>query len=176
MFRTLLLLAAISAPPDLPPAVTVVRVVDGDTVVCEGDDGKRVSVRLLGVDTPETRHPQKGKEPFGPEASAYTKSRLLDQTVCLVPDTISKDADRYGRKLRWVFLAETGELFNETLVKEGFGRAYTEFPVDPVMSTKLRLLERSAKAKSLGLWGLETPPPATTEAVAPPERRPRRAG
>ena len=49
----------------------VARVVDGDTlIVLEG--GNRVTVQLTGVDTPETVHPTRGVEPYGPEAAAYT--------------------------------------------------------------------------------------------------------
>lgn len=158
MIRPLILAVLLLRPPAIPPEVPCVRVVDGDTIVCE-IEGKRVSVRLLGVDTPETRHPRKGVEPWGPEASAYTKSRLVGQPVRLVADTVSKPADHFGRRLAWVFLGD-GECLNETLVREGYGRAYVdEFPVDPVMTVKLQLLERSAREARRGLWAQPKGPP-----------------
>ena len=49
---------------------TVIEVIDGDTVRLDLD-GSRESVRLIGVNTPETKHPTKGVECFGPEASAF---------------------------------------------------------------------------------------------------------
>jgi len=146
------IVAALLRPPALPPEVECVRVVDGDTIVVE-EDGRRVSVRLLGVDTPETVHPTKGVQPYGPEASAYTKRILTGRPVRLVPDTVSRPADRYGRRLAWVFLPD-GTCVNEELVRLGYGRAYTEFRVDPVMEAKLQLLEADAKANRRGLWGL----------------------
>ena len=54
----------------------VARVVDGDTISVRLADGARDTVRLTGVDTPETVHPTQGVEPYGPEAAAYTRARL----------------------------------------------------------------------------------------------------
>lgn len=141
-------------PPAIPPEAPCVRVVDGDTIVVEDETGKRVSVRLLGVDTPETVHPRKPVEPWGPEASAYLKSRLGGASVRLVVDPAAGEVDRYGRRLAWVFLGD--ECLNETIVREGHGRAYvSDYPVDPVMGVKLRLLESTAKAERRGLWKAE---------------------
>ena len=51
------------------------RVVDGDTIdIAIGGNTERV--RLIGINTPETKHPTKGMECFGPEASAYTEQLL----------------------------------------------------------------------------------------------------
>lgn len=68
------------AAPDLVTAL-VVRVVDGDTIVCDVG-GEKIKVRLIGVDTPETVHPQKPVEEFGLKASAFTKS-MLDGVLLL---------------------------------------------------------------------------------------------
>jgi len=83
----LLLLAASGAvlsgcgEEGLFPAV-VTEVVDGDTVYVKLN-GREEKVRLIGVDTPETKHPEIGKEPFGEEASLYTKQKLLGRRVYL---------------------------------------------------------------------------------------------
>ncbi|WP_165251187.1 thermonuclease family protein [Paludisphaera soli] len=150
------LFAASAAPADeMPPEVFCARVVDGDTIVCEGDDGKRFVVRLLGVDAPETVHPRKEVQPFGPEASAYLKGRLVGRDVRLVADTVSRPSDRYGRRLAWVFLGAA--CVNEDLVRDGYGRAYLDYKFDTVMRVKMQLLERAAREERRGLWGLDEP-------------------
>ncbi|KAJ3064079.1 hypothetical protein HK102_008292 [Quaeritorhiza haematococci] len=134
-----LLTAATAAPADeLPPEVTCARVVDGDTIVCEGADGKRFVVRLVGVDAPETVHPRKEVQPFGPEASAHLKGILVGRDGRLVPDPAAGDVDRYGRRLAWVFLGAS--CVNEDLVRDGYGRAYLQYKFAPVM----RVVDRHA--------------------------------
>lgn len=73
--------------------VLVSRVVDSDTI--QLDDGRRV--RLIGVDTPETVHPQKGVEPYGKEASNFTHSMLEGREVYLEYDV--QLTDKFGRTL-----------------------------------------------------------------------------
>ncbi len=63
-------------------AYPVLKVVDGDTVKID-DEGKETTVRLIGVDTPETVHPSKPVEAFGKEASNFTKNLLLGESVYL---------------------------------------------------------------------------------------------
>ena len=72
----------------------VARVVDGDTISVRLADGARDTVRLTGVDTPETVHPTRGVEPHGPEAAAYTRARLAGATVWLVADPAGDHQDR----------------------------------------------------------------------------------
>ena len=82
-------------------AWAVVDVVDGDTIdVARGDTTD--TVRLLGIDTPETHHPTKPVECFGPEAAAYTDSHLRGRAVQLEGDVEARD--RYGRRLAYVIL------------------------------------------------------------------------
>ena len=66
--------------------------------------GKVHTVRLIGVDTPETVHPTKTVQHFGAEASAYTKAALEGKTVTLEADPTGDTRDRYGRLLRYVHL------------------------------------------------------------------------
>ena len=84
------------------------RVVDGDTIVL--NNGERV--RLIGVDTPETKHPRKPVEYFGKE-------------VRLEYDWQKRD--KYGRLLAYVYLMD-GTLLNAEIVKQGYGHAFTKFP------------------------------------------------
>ncbi len=83
-------------------ARTVTRVVDGDTLVLDGNE----KVRLIGVDTPETVHPTKPVEYFGREASAFTKRMAEGQEVYLEYEQGSPTKDRYGRTLAYAYLRD----------------------------------------------------------------------
>ena len=86
-----------------PITAHVERVIDGDTIHVRVD-GNRYTVRLIGVDTPETKHPTKPVQYFGQEASAFTKAALEGKRVMLQKDRIGDTVDRYGRWLRYVLL------------------------------------------------------------------------
>ncbi len=136
----------------LVETVAVVGVTDGDTIkVSMG--GKTETVRLIGVDTPETVHPSKPVEPYGPEASAYTKRRLSGQSVRLEFDV--EERDHYGRLLAYVWLGD--ELFNATLVKDGYGQVLT-IPPNVKYADQFVALQREARENNRGLWGLEVAP------------------
>ena len=85
------------------------------------------TVRVISVDTPETRHLTVGVEPFGPEASTYTTARLTGATVRLDLDTSGDVIDTEGRLRRYVYLAG-GEHCNTTLIRDGYGEAIRAFP------------------------------------------------
>ena len=140
-----LLSCATAAAPTTGPA-QVDRVIDGDTISVRLADGRRATVRLTGVDTPETRHPTQGVEPGGPAASAYTTRRLTGATVRLDRDPAGDDHDAYGHILRYVVLA-TGENVNATLVREGYGTAIRAFPY----SRQREFIALEAQARR-GLW------------------------
>ena len=91
-----------------------------------GLTGKRYTVRLIGVDTPETKHPTKPVQYFGQEASAFTKAALEGKKVMLHKDRSGDTIDRYGRWLRYVLL--DGDKFNARLIREGYAHAYRPFP------------------------------------------------
>lgn len=105
---------------------TVTRVVDGDTIVVEEESNPEVeiSVRLIGIDTPETKNPRKEVECFGAEASANATAKLLDRQVYLVTDTTQADQDQFGRLLRYV-VVEDGYFYNLNAVKDGYANEYT---------------------------------------------------
>ena len=90
------MLALITQAQFEPIDATVVRVIDGDTIRVRVQ-GKEHTVRLIGVDTPETVHPTKTVQHFGAEASAYTKAALEAKTVTLEADPSGDTRDRYGR-------------------------------------------------------------------------------
>lgn len=128
-------------------AVRVVRVVDGDTLLIEGDE----KVRLIGVDTPETKHPTKPVEPFGPEASAFTRRFVEGQMVQLKFDKNKRD--RYQRLLAYVY---KGELcLNEELIRAGFSECVTTYPFDTILQRQFKAAEAEAMSDRRGIWSLK---------------------
>jgi len=128
----------------------VVQVVDGDTVKVE-IDGKTETVRIIGIDTPETKHPTKGVEPWGPEASEFTKSKVEGKEVKLEYDIQSHDM--YGRRLAYVYLSD-GSMLNALLVKEGLARVAT-FPPNVKYVDLFTHLQAKARELKMGMWSTE---------------------
>jgi len=124
--------------------VHVERVVDGDTFVIAG--GGRV--RMIGIDTPETVHPERPVEPFGPEASAFAKQLLDGNNVRLEFDV--QERDKYGRLLAYVFL-EDGRFANAELVREGLATVLTIPPNVRYVDLFVRL-QREARLEGRGMW------------------------
>ena len=114
-------------PPRPPGAVVgpfpVTRVVDGDTVKVRRGSAV-LTVRLIGVDTPETKDPRRPVQCFGVEASARANTLLRGRQVWLEYDPSQGRHDRYGRDLAYVWVGATRTV-NETLIREGLGREYT---------------------------------------------------
>ena len=138
--------------------VTVTRVVDGDTIeISPAIDGIE-DVRLIGVDTPETKKPNCQVQPYGPEASAFTTAELQGQAVGLEFDV--EKTDRYDRLLAYVYPPE-GTMFNETLLEEGYARVST-FPPNTRYVERFETAEAEARAAGRGIWGL---PPAQLDAL-----------
>jgi micrococcal nuclease len=124
----------------------VTRVVDGDTAHVE-IDGRDVTVRFIGIDTPESVAPDQPVECYGPEASAYTRDRLEGVQVRLEYDV--EREDRYGRTLAYVWLGD--ELFNETLVRQGYALV-TTFPPNVEYVGRFTAAQRDAREHGRGLW------------------------
>jgi micrococcal nuclease len=149
-----------SGPFKLPelPAITpgyyaVTNVVDGDTIDINMS-GKTERVRLIGVDTPETKKPNAPVQCFGPQASDYTHKTLTGKSVRLEADPQDDNRDRYGRLLRYVYLQD-GTLFDQSLIAQGYGFAYVSFP----FSKKIEFTKAQEQAQSakIGLWNACTP-------------------
>jgi len=124
-----------------------VRVVDGDTIEVLLN-GKLEKVRLVGVDTPETKHPRKPVQRYGLEASIFTTTHLTGKEVELFfkPD---EKRDRYGRLLAYVHL--DGQDFCARLIAEGYAHAYNRYPHSRMR--QYQKLEAAAMAEGRGLWG-----------------------
>jgi micrococcal nuclease len=121
----------------------VKRVIDGDTLLLV--NGERV--RLIGVDTPETKHPQKPVQYFGREAYLFTK-QMVDGKEARFEFERQK-RDRYGRLLAYVYLLD-GTFLNAEIIKQGYGSAYTRFPFK--YKEEFRRYEREARENRRGLW------------------------
>lgn len=128
--------------PALPANLVRARVVgvsDGDTITVQTTDGRRVKVRLHGIDCPE------GKQPFGAHASSYTTHLCYGKEVALD----AKSTDQHGRTVANVYLAD-GTSLNRALVWAGFAWWYKEYAKG---DTDLLRLEQAARASRRGLWG-----------------------
>lgn len=128
----------------------VVEVFDGDTIAVNMA-GRIEKVRLIGIDTPETKDPRKPVQCYGPEASEYSYKKLNHAKVRLVADPLSTNRDRYDRLLRYVYLAD-GTFYNQDLLLTGNARSYTGFP----FSKKAKFIDAEyiGKNNKAGLWSL----------------------
>lgn len=131
---------------------TVTRVVDGDTIVATTEDGDELRVRILGIDTPESVHPDESVECYGPEASEWATSVLDGQTVTLRTDPTQAETDRYDRALRYVAL-ENGTDYSVLAAREGMAEPYV-FGGEPVSKAdEIDAAAAEAEAEGRGLWG-----------------------
>jgi micrococcal nuclease len=143
----LLLLCACAAGDEGGEAYLVTRVVDGDTILIDLD-GTEERVRLIGVDTPESVHPNDEKNvPYGEIAAAFTKERLEGKRVRIELD--AQERDRYGRLLAYVYTDD--EMFNETLLSEGHAQIAT-YPPNVRYVETFASLQKDARARGIGLW------------------------
>ena len=126
----------------------VLKVVDGDTITID-KNGERVSVRLIGVDTPETVDPRRPVECFGQAATDEMLKLVGDKSVRIEIDSSQGERDTYGRLLAYVYVGE--KFINQHLIAEGFGHEYTY--IRPYAYQKeFRAAERAAEEQHKGLW------------------------
>lgn len=160
--------------------VTVVRIIDGDTMEVRFEDGHTEDVRLLGVDTPEV-HTENDPSEFegvpdtdsghewlrdwGHRASEYARAELSGETVRIETDSAADRRGSYGRLL--VYLTDDDGEFNQRLLRQGYARMY-----DSSFSKRATYLELEANAQDndVGVWGFDggsgasdqTPTPTAT--------------
>lgn len=131
-------------------AADVRRVVDGDTLLLR--DGTRV--RLIGVDTPETKRENYPVEPWGPEASEFTRKWIGQGDVVLEFD--GERYDNYGRLLAHVYVGDV--CLNVELLRQGLARALYRHPYSNAMKDRFRAAENEAKRAHRGIWSGEVSP------------------
>jgi micrococcal nuclease len=128
---------------------TLVRVVDGDTIVVSVG-GRDERVRLIGIDTPESVKPGSPVECFGKEASGHLASLLPEGTVVrLVGDV--EQRDRYGRLLAYVYREPDGLFVNAAMARDGFAEPLT-IPPNVAHTSELTAAARGAREGRRGLW------------------------
>lgn len=132
-----------------PGLYAVTKVVDGDTLTIK-IDGKSQSVRLIGIDAPETKHPKKAVMCFGREASAKLNDLVGGKNVKLEADPSQGDQDMYKRLLRYVVL-EDGTNVNKQLIAEGYAHEYT-YRTPYSSQASFKTAERDAREQKKGLW------------------------
>jgi micrococcal nuclease len=153
-------------------------VVDGDTVDVRFEDGTVETIRLIGVDTPETAEQYmdpaeygipdtpKGRDwllMWGENAKGFATQRLAGEQVTIAFDSKSDRRGYYGRLLAYIYY-DNGKSFGRQLLERGLARVYTggEFSVEE----EYLAIEADAQAANEGLWGFEATPTAT---ATPPD-------
>ena len=152
-----LVLVAVLVPGSAGAFVSVERVIDGDTLVVVLPGGVVERVRLLGIDAPEVRP----EECFNQAASERLRELVGGGEVVLRADDLNDDRDKFGRLLRYVFVA--GVNVNQSLVTEGYARAYLEYDFE--FKELFAELESEARLGQLGLWSPDVCAPAVARSV-----------
>ncbi len=144
-----------AAAPDAPVegvAAVVEHVTDGDTITVRVE-GRRESVRYIGLDAPEIAHPEEGvAAECGGDAAKSANAGLVDGREVLLERDRS-DRDRFGRLLRhvWVRAGDGWELVGERLVADGAVEARS-YPPDTARDAQLDAAARRARDARLGIW------------------------
>lgn len=136
----------------IPAKVT--KVVDGDTMdvtFTENGKTKKETIRLLLVDTPETKDPNEPVQPFGPEASQFSKENLEGKNVELELDV--SERDKYGRLLCYLWIGN--KMFNEMLLEKGLARVAYVYPPNVKYVDQFREIQKKAQEAGLGIWSIE---------------------
>ncbi len=141
----------VSTPGGLEANAVVGYVVDGDTIDVI-IDGREERIRLIGIDTPETKKRDSPIECFGPEASAFTESLLpVGTPVRVERDIVNRDD--YGRLLGYVYRADDGIFVNYEVMRQGFGQPLSIGPND-LYAQLFSDAARAAEADDAGLWAV----------------------
>lgn len=139
-----------------PKIARVVRVIDGDTFVASVG-GSNVTVRMIGIDTPETVHPSISVQCFGKEASERLASLINQKSVVLSIDPTQGVEDKYGRLLAYAYLPN-GQNVNELMIHDGYAFEYT-YNIPYTLQSSFLSAENFARTNGRGLWaeGVCTP-------------------
>ena len=125
--------------------------IDGDTAKFIYKE-EEIKARFLAIDTPETKHPTKGEEPYGKEASEYTCERLKNaDKIKLEFDEDSDEKDKYDRFLVWVFVDNS--LLQKELVRKGLASVAYLYG-DYKYTNELEEAEQLAEDEKLGIWSI----------------------
>lgn len=143
---------------------SVTQVVDGDTIKIS-INGKEETLRLIGLDTPETVDPRKPVQCFGKEASNKAKELLSGKKVKIETDSTQGDRDKYGRLLAYVY-REDGLFYNKHMIEQGYAHEYT-YGTPYKYQSEFKTAQKKAQSSQLGLWSPNTCNGDTTSSTAP---------
>ncbi|PWZ61769.1 thermonuclease family protein, partial [Staphylococcus pseudintermedius] len=116
--------------------------------------GKTETFRFLLIDTPETKHPRLGKQPFGQEASDRTAKLLKNANKIEVEFDVGRKQDKYHRYLAYIYV--DGKMVNNILVKEGLAKVDYVYPPNTRYLSQLEKSQKAAKKAKLGIWSLNS--------------------
>lgn len=152
------------SPPEPHDATVapVLKVIDGDTIRVDRS-GVAVTVRILGMDTPETHDPSKPVQCYGPTAARRAQQLLAGRSVGLTADPTQDRHDRYGRELDYVWLPD-GTLYDWLMIRDGFAHEYTYHRAYEYRAVFLAAQEQ-ARAAGRGFWAASTCGGDTTKAA-----------
>lgn len=146
---------------------SVTEVVDGDTIKVN-INGTIETLRLIGLDTPETVDPRKPVQCFGKEASNKGKELLTWKKVRIEKDATQGDKDKYGRTLAYIY-TENGIFYNKYMIEQGYAHEYT-YNSAYKYQTEFKQAQKTAESNKVGLWspntcnGITTSPTNSTQA------------
>jgi micrococcal nuclease len=152
-----LIIAAFVAPASanadpVNATAEVLRVVDGDTIDIRDDIRGRLRVRVLGIDTPETKKPGYEVGCWGPEATEFARSTMVGQRVAFVTDPTQDRTDRYGRTLAYLVKPD-GWDYSVEAARAGTAKSYVYGGVPVSRYGAIEAAQAEAQAAQRGLWG-----------------------
>jgi micrococcal nuclease len=134
---------------------SLLYVIDGDTLAIDLD-GEETRVRLIGVDTPESVHPDPEKNSAdGKRASAFLRNLLADTDGQLYLEYDVQRTDAYGRTLAYVYLSDGETMLQEELLRSGMATTLTIQP-NCKYAERFYELYRSARESQVGLFSEES--------------------
>lgn len=131
---------------------TVVRVIDGDTLIVNLENGREERVRMLLIDTPETVHPDKPEQPFGREASNFSKEIMPEGSRVHLELDVG-ERDKYGRILAYVWVGD--QMVNEMLLERGLARVAYVYAPNTKHVDRFYEIQKEAQRKGIGIWSIE---------------------
>lgn len=162
-------------PTTVQPSVSqyayysVVEVVDGDTIKINMN-GEVETLRLIGMDTPETVDPRKTVQCFGKEASNKAKELLLGKKVRIEMDPTQGERDKYNRLLAYVY-RDDGLFYNKYMIEQGYAHEYT-YSTPYKYQVDFKVAQKLAQTAQLGLWSPTTCNGDTTSSNTSPQTVP----
>ena len=139
------------APPAGSERASVTRIIDGDTIEIEMLSGEAATVRLIGINTPESG------ECFSEESTVALETLLSDEVVTMTADV--SDRDQHGRLLRYLWL-DRGVFVNEIMARSGYAQA-RDYPPDSLYAEAFAAAQESAQADEIGIWAEDACGPST---------------